>query len=170
MQVLFSPRSPFFSLVTKNDDEPWHSSSVFLFCFCAMRKDDDKLMLVIVFFCFVSLHPEKTMTSWCLSSSFFVLFLCTQRRQQRADACRHLVLFCFYALVFMRPNGCFVSIWSKHTPFECKPENQSVHLFILGGLSNKITILWMLIFWTTRMQGKNRMRKRPLIKWKRKWN
>jgi hypothetical protein len=28
-----------------------------------------------------------------------------------------------HALVLMWPNGCYVSIWSEHTPFECKPKN-----------------------------------------------
>jgi hypothetical protein len=37
-----------------------------------------------------------------------------------------------HALVFMRPNGCYVNTWNKHTPFECKPINQSIHLLILG--------------------------------------
>jgi hypothetical protein len=28
-----------------------------------------------------------------------------------------------HVLVFMWPNGCFVSIWNAHIPFECKPKN-----------------------------------------------
>ncbi len=129
------------------------------------------------------------MTSWCLSSSFFVLFLCTQRSwwlvgthhhlflfyfcahkedDDKRNACCCFVLFCLYALVFMRPNGCFVSTWSKHTPFECKLENQGVHLFILRGLGNKITVLWMFVFWATHMQGKNGMRRRAFDQMKKK--
>jgi hypothetical protein len=46
-----------------------------------------------------------------------------------------------YALVFIWPNGCYVSTWSKHIPFECKQKNQGVHLFVMGGLGNKITVL-----------------------------
>jgi hypothetical protein len=42
---------------------------------------------------------------------------------------------------FMWPNGCFVNTWSKDIPFECKQKNQGIHLFILGGLGNKITVL-----------------------------
>ncbi len=43
----------FFSLVGKNDDEPWHSLLSLLFCFCALREDDNKLVLLVVFlFCF----------------------------------------------------------------------------------------------------------------------
>jgi len=54
----------------------WVSSChIFLFCFCAPRKDDDDLVFIIVFFCFLSMHLEKTMTSWCSSSFFFLLFL-----------------------------------------------------------------------------------------------
>ncbi len=91
-----------FSLAAKNNDEPKHSSLSFLFCFCALREDDDKLVFVIVyfllflctqrrsrpvgahhhFFCFDSMHTKKTMMSRCLLSSCFVLFMCTQRRQQ----------------------------------------------------------------------------------------
>jgi hypothetical protein len=45
------------------------------------------------------------------------------------------------ALVLMHPNGCFISTWNEHTPFGCKPRNQNIHLFVMGGLGNKITIL-----------------------------
>jgi len=38
-----------------------------------------------------------------------------------------------HALVFLWPNGCSVSTWNKHTPFECKQKYQGVHLFVLGG-------------------------------------
>ncbi len=37
-----------------------------------------------------------------------------------------------HALVLMRPNGCSVTTWNKHTFFECKPRNQGIHLLILG--------------------------------------
>jgi hypothetical protein len=47
-----------------------------LFCSCAPR-EDNKLMLIVIFFCFVSLHLEKTTTCCCSSSFFFVLFMCT---------------------------------------------------------------------------------------------
>ncbi len=83
MQVHFSPRSPLFSLVAKNNDELVHLSLSFLFCFCALKEDDDELVLVIVllfcffapkedddqlalviiFFCFVSMHTKKMMMS-----------------------------------------------------------------------------------------------------------
>jgi hypothetical protein len=44
----------------------------FLFCFCAPKKDDDKLA-PRRFFCFVFMHPEKMTTSRCsLWFSFFV--------------------------------------------------------------------------------------------------
>jgi hypothetical protein len=46
-----------------------------------------------------------------------------------------------HALVYMQPNGCYISTWSKHTPFQCKSRDQGVHLFILRGLGNKITVL-----------------------------
>ncbi len=65
---------------------------------------------------------------------------------------------------------CFVSTWIEHTPFKCKPRDHGIHLLILGGVGNKIMVLWMFVFWTTRMHGKSEMRRRPLIKWKRKWN
>jgi hypothetical protein len=73
-----------------------------------------------------------------------------------------------HALVFMRPNGYSVSTWSEHTPFKCRPGNQSFHLLILGSLSNRIMVLWMLVFWATHMEGKSKMRRRPLIECKRK--
>jgi hypothetical protein len=63
-----------------------------------------------------------------------------------------------------------IMTWNEHTPFECKPRNQNIHLFVMGCLGNKITILWMLVFWTTHMQGKSGMRKRPLVKWRKKHN
>jgi hypothetical protein len=70
----------------------------------------------------------------------------------------------------MWPNGCSINTWNKHIPFECKLGDRGVHLFILGGLGNKIMVLWMLIFWATHMQGKSGMRRRLLIEWRRKQN
>lgn len=59
----------------------WRQAGVhhrfFLFCLYASRENNYEPMLVIVFFCFVSVHLEKTMTNANLSSSFFVLSLCT---------------------------------------------------------------------------------------------
>ncbi len=96
----------------------WTSAHCFLFsfCLCAPKEDNDQSTLVVIFFCFVSMHPKKTTTSQhSLSSCFvfvhlkktmtnphssFVLFcfvLCTQRRQQRINAHCHLLLFCFCA-------------------------------------------------------------------------
>jgi hypothetical protein len=50
------------------------------FIFSIPTENDVEPMLVIIFFCFVYVHLEKMMTSQCSLSSFFILFLCTQRR------------------------------------------------------------------------------------------
>jgi hypothetical protein len=99
MQIHFSRRFSFFSLVTENDNEPRRLSLSFLFCFFAVREHDDELVPVVVFFCFGPSHSEKTKTSWHSTSSFFVLFTCTQRTRQRTDVSvyHRLVLFCFCA-------------------------------------------------------------------------
>ncbi len=54
------------------------SSSSSSFCFLYVHPQKTMTnMLVIVFFCFLFVHPEKTTMNWCLLSFFFVLFLCT---------------------------------------------------------------------------------------------
>jgi len=82
MQVHLFLRFLFFSLATENDDiihhdEPWCSSLSLLFCFCALKEDDDKLVFVVVFlFCFFA---PKEDDEWLALVIFFcfVLFLCT---------------------------------------------------------------------------------------------
>jgi hypothetical protein len=99
-----------------------------LFCFCAPKEDNNELTLVVVFFCFVSMHLEKTQpanthhhlfcfifmhsrentTSWHSLSSFFVLCMCTQRKWQWATFI--IVFFCF---VFMHLEKTTTSVdWS----------------------------------------------------------
>lgn len=98
---------------------------LFSFCLCAPREDDDEWKLVILFLCFVYVHPEKTTTSWHSSlSSFFVLSLCTQRRQWQASAHCHLFFFGLCAprkdnheLVLIVVFFCFVYVYPKKMTF-----------------------------------------------------
>jgi hypothetical protein len=41
----------------------------------------------------------------------------------KVDACTSFYVF----------KWCYVNIWSKHTPFKCKPKDHGVHLLFLGG-------------------------------------
>jgi hypothetical protein len=66
-----------FCAPREDNDEVSLVVCLVLFCFCVPREDNNELMLIVIFFCFVYVHLEKTITSWCSSSSFFVLFLCT---------------------------------------------------------------------------------------------
>jgi hypothetical protein len=48
---------------------------LFLFCFYAPTEDDNEPTFIIIFFCFVSVHPKKTITTnQHSSSSFFFCF------------------------------------------------------------------------------------------------
>jgi hypothetical protein len=49
----------------------------------------------------------------------------------KVDACTS-----FYVV-----KWCSIHTWNEHTPFKCKPRDQGIHLFILGGLGNKIMVL-----------------------------
>jgi hypothetical protein len=47
---------------------------VILFCFCAPKEDEHERWLIVLFFCFVSMHLKKMMMRWAgsLLFSFYV--------------------------------------------------------------------------------------------------
>lgn len=101
----------FFFYAPKEDDDELTHRHHFLFSFCVPREDNNELTLVIILFCFVFMHLEKTMMSRPSSSIIFVffcapreddneswfvvilffLFMCTQRRWRQANG--HCCLF-----------------------------------------------------------------------------
>jgi hypothetical protein len=74
-----------------------------------------------------------------------------------------------HVLVLMQSNGCSVNIWNEQNPFECKPGDQNIHLFILGARqqdhdSMNARILNNLHVRQSRMR-RNQVKKKVELKW-----
>jgi len=75
---------------------PRLSSSFFLFCFCAPRENDNELVFIVDFFCFLFVHLEKMMMNRLIVIFFCFLYVHPKKMTTRW----HLSLFfkfSFYA-------------------------------------------------------------------------
>ncbi len=121
-----------------------HHSKKTVWCNTLIKLTLNLLNFFVGFFCRFNSKP-RSCASKASSSNAKWAWKCNGRKWMGSWRLKKVLQGeCMHALVFMRPSGCFIDTWTKHMAFKCNSVDLGIHLLILGVLSNKTTLLWML--------------------------